>query len=383
MRERTRLFAIAVLTAILSACADGPTDRWEDLGALPALAATALNHTPMAESGGRILVGTHDGVWARPASGPGTWTQVGLDGIGVFATRRHPALEATLFAAGQPVDDPASAPFYRSDDGGTTWTPSATFPRNPFDGSAEPIFDLAVAPDDPDRLYANLSGPSVAISTDGGQNWVLANGESEVFFGDPCVIHVLASAPGTLFQGCEAPLDIAWVATQDIVPANPLTLANFAFVAGGPDLALENRRPNAMTSGPARPGTLYVGLEGALIALEQGAFDFVFAAGQAEAESPYVYVAALWLDPDDPDHLLFGGGVNGENTELWLFETRDHGQTLRQVRPPAQLTDPSVEQIAPAGNGLAVLVSEPADPEGLSRSLRLFVLRRAELRSAG
>jgi hypothetical protein len=162
-----------------------------------------------------------------------------------------------------------------------------------------------------------------------------------------------------------------------------LTLANFAFVAGGPDLALENRRPNAMTSGPARPGTLYVGLEGALIALEQGAFDFVFAAGQAEAESPYVYVAALWLDPDDPDHLLFGGGVNGENTELWLFETRDHGQTLRQVRPPAQLTDPSVEQIAPAGNGLAVLVSEPADPEGLSRSLRLFVLRRAELRSAG
>lgn len=375
MRERTRRFAIAALTASLSACENDPADRWEDLGALPALASTALNHAPMVESGGRILVGTHDGIWARTASGPGTWTQVGLAGIGVFATRRHPVLEATLFAAGQPVDDPAAAPFYRSDDGGTSWTPSATFPRNSFDGAAEPIFDLAVAPDDPDRLYANLSGPSVAISTDGGQNWVLANGENEVFFGDPCVIHVLASAPGTLFQGCEAPLDIAWVATQDIVPANPFSLANFAFVAGGPDFALENRRPNAMTSGPARPGTLYVGLEGALIALDEDAFDFVFRARQEEPEAPYVYVGALWLDPDDPDHLLFGGGVNGENTELWLFETRDHGQTLRQVRPPAQLTDPSVEQIAPAGNGLAVLVSEPADPEGLTRSLRLFVLR--------
>jgi hypothetical protein len=217
----------------------------------------------------------------------------------------------------------------------------------------------------------------VAISTDGGQNWVLANGETEVFFGDPCVIHVPASAPGKLFQGCEAPLDIAWVATQDIDPADPFTLANFNFVAGGPDLALENRRPNGMASGPARPGTLYVGLEGALIALDQDGFDFVFRASQEGSDSPYVYVGAIWLDPEDPDHLVFGGGINGENAALSLFETRDHGQTLREVRAPARLTDPAVEQVAPAGDGLAVLVSEAADPQGLTRSLRLFVLRRA------
>ena len=142
------------------------------------------------------------------------------------------------------------------------------FPRNSFDQSSEPFFDLAIAPDDPDRLYANLSGPSVAISTDGGLNWALANGETEVFFGDACVIHILDSEPGTLYQGCEAPLDNAWVATQDIDPANPFALSNFTFVAGGPDFALENRRPNGLASGPARPGTLYAGLEGALIALD-------------------------------------------------------------------------------------------------------------------
>lgn len=374
---RMRGIFIAAFIAVLSACTGNDADRWQDLGALPALAATALNHTPMVESGGNILVGTSDGIWTRPATGPGEWTQAGLPGIGVFATRRHPTIDATLFAAGQPVEDPDAAPFYRSDDGGATWVPSATFPRNPFDGAAEPFFDLAVAPDDPDRLYANLSGPSVAISTDGGQNWVLANGETEVFFGDPCVIHVLESAPGTLFQGCEAPLDNAWVATQDIDPANPFTLANFTFVAGGPDYALENRRPNAMASGPARPGTLYVGLEGALIALDPDGFDFVFRAGQEGDDTPYVYIGAMWLDAEDPDHLVFGGGINGENTALWLFETRDHGKTLRQFRPPARLTDPSVEQIIVAGDGLAMLVSEPADPEGLTRSLRLFVLRRA------
>jgi hypothetical protein len=191
------------------------------------------------------------------------------------------------------------------------------------------------------------------------------------------VIHVLESAPGTLFQGCEAPLDNAWVATQEIDPANPFTLANFTFVAGGPDYALENRRPNATASGPARPGTVYVGLEGALIALDPNGFDFVFRAGQEGDETPYVYVGAIWLDPEDPDHIVFGGGINGENTALWLFETRDHGDTRRQIRPPARLTDPSVEQIVPAGDGLAVLVSEAADPEGLTRSLRLYVLRGA------
>jgi hypothetical protein len=191
------------------------------------------------------------------------------------------------------------------------------------------------------------------------------------------VIHVLPAAPGTLWQGCEAPLDNAWVATLDIDPADPFALRNFTFVAGGPDFALENRRPNAMAGGPARPGTLYVGLEGAMIALDDSGFDFVFHVGQEGDDRPYVYVGAVWPDPDDADRLLFGGGINGENTALWLFETRDHGETLRELRPPADLVDPAVEQIVPAGEGLAVLVSEPADPENLTRRLRLFRLLRA------
>jgi hypothetical protein len=366
---------------VLVACDnDGSAAIWRTLGELPAQATTALNHTPLIISGEFVLVGTADGLWTRALDGGGDWTRAGLAGVGIFATRTQPGNETTVFAAGMPAADPAAPPFYRSDDAGMNWVAATTFPRNPFDASSEPFYDLAVAPDDPGRLYANLSGPSVAISTDGGMNWALANGETEVFFGDPCVIHVLESAPRLLYQGCEAPLDDAWVATQTIDPANPLTLADFTFVAGGPDFALENRRPNAMTSGPARPDTLYVGLEGALIALDAGGFEFAFRSEDGASEPPYIYVSALWADPDDEDHLVFGGGVNGENTVFSLFETFDHGETLRRIRAPEALIDPAVEQIVPAGNGtLAVLVSHVDAPGDDSRRLTLYLLETAGL----
>jgi len=369
-----RLLVTAALAATLATCDNGMApDRWRDLGELPATAATALNHTPMVVSGDRVLVGTSDGIWARSLDGTGGWTLAGLPGIAVFATRSSPADDATLFAAGQPVADREAPPFYRSDDGGLSWIPSASFPRNSFDQSTEPFYDLSVAPDDAGRLYANLSGPSIAISTDGGMNWALANGDTDVFFGDPCVIHIRAAAPATLFQGCEAPLDDAWVATRDIDPGNPFVLSNFTFVAGGPDFALGNRRPNALASGPASPGTLYAGLEGALIALDGAGFEFLFEAEDGATDPPYVYVSAVWLDPDDPDHLVFGGGINGENASLSLFETLDRGATLRRIRAPAPLSDPAVEQVVPVADGLAVLVSE-ADPAGAEpRTLRLFV----------
>jgi hypothetical protein len=252
-----------------------------------------------------------------------------------------------------------------------------SFPRNPSDQSGEPFFDLAVAPEDADRIYANLSGASVAISTDGGLNWALANGETALFFGDPCVIHVLASTPGRLRQGCEAPLDVAWVATQDIDAADPFVLRNSTYVAGGPDYALENRRPNAMASGPARPGTLYVGLEGALIALDDPGFDFVFRSEGGDADLPYAYVGPIWLDPEDGDHLIFGGGVNGENEVLSLLETRDHGKTVRRLAAPEELVDPSVEQLQPAGeDAVAVLISHAESAGAETRRLSLYLLER-------
>ena len=94
-------------------------------------------------------------------------------------------------------------------------------------------------------------------------------------------------------------------------------------------------------------------------------------------DPPYAYITGLWPDPDEPDHLVFGGGVNGENEVLSLFETRDHGVTLRRIGPPSGLQDPAVEQILPVGTDeLAVLISEAESAGDEVRSLHLFVLER-------
>lgn len=47
---------------------------------------------------------------------------------------------------------------------------------------------------------------------------------------------------------------------------------------------------------------------------------------------------------------------------------------MRQIRAPSRFTDFSVEQVIPVHDGLAGLVSEAADPEGLTRSRRVFLL---------
>ncbi len=131
-----RALAGAAFVVLAGCGGDDSGRKWRSLGQVPTLAATALNHTPLVVSGGRALVGTADGIWARQLDGSGGWSGAGLGGVSIFATRKHPELDATVFAAGMPVDAADAPPFYRSDDGGYTWIASANFPRNPFDQSS-------------------------------------------------------------------------------------------------------------------------------------------------------------------------------------------------------------------------------------------------------
>jgi hypothetical protein len=369
-----RLGALIFCGAALSGCDvifDSSPD-WHDFGKLPAAASTSSNHTPMVVTDDKIIVGTDDGLWEHPRAHSGDWRQLGLAGVRIFAVRRDPGDSDTLFAAGQPLDDAQASPFYRSDDSGETWIASTAWPVDATDDSTEPFYDLAVAADNSSRLYANLAGSSIAVSIDSGDTWTLANDETTVSSDEPCILHVLESQPERLYQGCKLESENAWVATYDIDQDFPFELTRFTYVAGGPDAALGERRPNSFASGTARPDTLYVGLEGSLIAIEDDEFEKLLEVDAGDTDIPYARIKGIWLDPNDEDHLIFGGGVSGTNSELALFETKNHGGDIEQLDEPKALNDPSVEQIQPLGaDNLAVLISES---DGATRSLRLFEL---------
>lgn len=385
---RLAILPVLLLAALSSGCRFdflfGEDDwEWRSLGRVPAgKSMLVANHTPVVVSGEVVLLGTGDGIWRRRLDGTDGWRRAGLAGVAVHALRRHAHTAATLYAAGAPLAAPDAAPFYRSDDGGDTWLAADVWPRSLFDGTTFAFFDLALAPDDDQRLYANLSGASIAVSADGGLTWRLANDATDVDFNVYCTLHILPDDPDTLYQGCEAPLDVAWIATYALAAAAPFTLADFTFVAGAfqPGLEdLQNRRPNALASGPARPATLYAGVEGGLLALTGTDVEWVFRSQGNVTDLPYAYIKGIWLDPADGDHILFGGGVNGPDTQLALFETRSHGRRIAFLPPPDGLgLDPEVEQIVAldAASWLVLISENPTGDTVAPRALRLFVLTR-------
>ena len=348
-----------------------PGTRWASLGEVPASDSPVGNHTPLVVSNDEVLVGTADGIWRRAIGVGGTWTRSGLAGLKVYVLRIDPANRLTLFAGGEPARQDQST-FYRSDDGGQHWIPAQRWYVPPRPNDIVPIYDLAILPSDPRVMFASVNS-SIAVSSDGGMTWTLANGATEESFGASLVLHIPAGNPPYLVIGSEAPLDFAGVGSLAIDSANP-----FYFTQAGPwnvgfDV-LSNRRPNSFASGPTRPGTVYAGVEGGLLALTSTSFEWIYRSDGTTSARPYVYVRGIWLDPNDRDHLIFGGKVNGVDSRLSLFETPDHGASLEWIDPPQAFNDPSVEQIVPYGSSeLVVLVS---DGDGASTGARrLFAYR--------
>jgi hypothetical protein len=79
----------------------------------------------------------------------------------------------------------------------------------------------------------------------------------------------------------------------------------------------------------------------------------------------------ICLDPNDRDHLIFSGKVNGIDSRLSLLETADHGASLERIDPPQPFNDPSVEQIVPYGSSEFLVLISDGDGAGTG-ARRLF-----------
>ncbi len=365
-----------------SSCIElGTTWTYRDLGEAPAPAARGWHGRRSAVVNGEILLATRDGLWRRRLDGEGGFERAGLAGLEVLFIQRENGPEGRLFA-GVRSTRADLRPFFVSADGGRTWANAQSSPEG-FETPFEHFVEVHSLPLAGDVLFAALEGGAgIAYSRDGGRTWQRADGASEPLFGYSCHLAILPAFPDRLYQGCEAVLDYVELRYFPIDLNRHPPLADPVLIArtGDPELPdLGNRRPNALSFSTGRPDTLYAGLEGALIALSpfRGLERVYWSPLEPpSAERPYVYVHTLWVGPRNPARILFGGGLNGENDVLHLYETRDHGRSLTRL-PAPPIRDPRVDSLHVLDEeGRQMVVTVLDRPSG-EDSERLRVLRYA------
>jgi len=351
---------------------------WTELGGPGVeLSPLAGNQEPLVVAGTQLLLGTGDGVWRRPLSDTGTWERAGLSGLAIHAmTLTHDG--DRIVAAGLDPNDVQAPTAWYSTDNGATWITASVWPRGEpgslFEGESFPFYTLESDPTDNDVVYGGLSGDTVAVTVDGGATWIMSDGATEPAFGDACVPYRSAAVP-VLLQGCELPLDTAWVGARRVVEQDRFSLPDFRFLYGFPNLEeLENRRINSIAGVPARADRVLVGVEGGLLELttESGNWtdrdditpNWIMHAEQSDSTLPYAYIRGIATLDDNGEQLLFGGTVNGLNETLSLFEVNDGN--LSQLSAPITLHDPRVEQIWRLEDRDVLLVISDVDPADTS-----------------
>jgi hypothetical protein len=372
-----------------------PPWTWTSLGSPPAGKSPWIsNQQPLVVSDDVLLLGTDSGIWRRLLDGASSWQRAGADTLTVHALALG-ADGTRVVAVGVDSENDTAATAWYSTDAGLSWTPAAEWPRvaagNVDAGLAFMFFSLVADPDDPAVFYGGLSADSVAVSIDGGTTWILTDNATEPNFGYPCVNHRPRSV-SVLLQGCELPLDHAWVGARDVIPDDRYTLPNPRRLYGGQlsQDELGNRRINAIAPLAQRSDRILVGVEGGLVELstatggwqgpEDTAVNWILKVplDQQAAEYPYTYVRAIAPLDAAGTRLLFGGSVNGFNDVLSLYETFGNGSGLTRLDAPLPLHDPNVEQAWVIGaDDLLLLVSE-SDPDHPDQELgprRLTVFR--------
>jgi hypothetical protein len=137
-----------------------------------------------------------DGIWYSPDSG-GTWTQASKQGGGsmtdavtgnVFRIKFDPVTTTTCHAA-------TGRGYFRSTNSGATWSPIT------IRGTNDTVSDIAVNPQNPQKLYAALWGAGIWKTTSGGNagTWTqVANGLPSANL-DRISIAVAPSSPNIIY----------------------------------------------------------------------------------------------------------------------------------------------------------------------------------------
>lgn len=315
-----------------------------------------------------VFVATSDGLWKNNLQTK-EWSRSGFEGKKVSCIFRHPAIANKLFAGVVPAEDSNGKSLYISDDGGASWNPAKSPVHDDLENRYETYVSMAVRPNNPGHMYANLEGGTmIAVSTDGGLNWKRMNNETDSYFGYRSNIVFLPENPNQVFQGSENPLDDAWLGRYDIDVKDPVLLSNFIKVADRS--VFGNRRPVELVTNAYTGNSIYVGQEGALAKVTGTTTKFIFKAEEENSEFPYAYIYGIWIDPKDTNHILFGGAVNGNQTSISLFETFDEGKEITQLTQDPTLANAQVTKIIATDTYPAIVMYDPT-----TEKIRLFLYK--------
>ena len=274
----------------------------------PAIAGTIpLGRVRALAFDGSVLILAADTFW-RSADGGATWTEVSARNatdITDFAT--HPAFPGRIFATDR------TGGVIRSDDAGVTWISSRTgLP----DG---PVVAITGAAQAPNTLYVAIDGDGLWQSEDAGASWTFVmdrpyqdDAEHDVL----TMISVnLASGMGGIlvYVGTERGLTRVpdcFCRWQDVQAGDAMDA-----LASGTEPAPQNPLPAgealvALAATPDFEKTLFAGLA-------SGIWKSIDAGVNWTQIHPFAPLH-LAIDPDDPDHVVAGGGTT-------ILASRDGG----------------------------------------------------------
>ena len=228
-------------------------------------------------SGNAVIAGTGGCEVFRSVDAAASWTRTNSIGnvYDVFALATAPSNPSVIYSGG------AFATFYRSVDGGISWT----VPTSPGFGE---LHAIGVEAGNANVVYVGLtSSGGIRKSTDGGATWAAANAglpTSVVVYAiatDPVTPATLyASVGGTVYKSVDA--GTSW------------TSASSGLASGALALAID----------PAAPATVYAGTGGSGVykSVDGGASWSPAATGMGA-----VTIRSLALDPAHPGTLIAGG----------------------------------------------------------------------------
>lgn len=336
-----------------------------DCGAIPAqVSAHRAEFQTAVYNDNCVFVATSDGIWKNNLSSK-EWSRSGLEGKCITAIYKHPSIADKFFAGVMSDYSPSMKTIYISTDGGTTWNESNSPVFDDYEDHYENYLCFAVRPGHPEHIYANLEGGTmIAVSTDGGLTWARRNYDKESYAGDQSNITFIPGNDKILYQGSESPLDDAWLGKYDINISDPVFLENFSRIVGIDTWS--NRRPDELQTNSYTGNNIYVGQEGALSKVSGTESRFIFKSDGSNF--PYTYVYAIWVDPDNTNHLLFGGAIK-QGGEMNMYETYDEGRTITRFTDTFGFLKPDVREIISTDTYPAIIIS---DDEGTTVKLFLY-----------